>query len=167
MIKNILLGSKFINSILIFSKLFGGLEGRSIEGILTLIQDSFGSISLNNLPAKLLGISGVSGSQVIDGRIKSVVLESEKLGESLNWIVLSALYWLIITQEYEQETFIMVTVLNTDPTAKRRKVVFLLDRINKCLISRQVYKTGNELYWTGKNVDSLQIRGNFRHNKPK
>jgi hypothetical protein len=158
------LGSEFVKSIIIFSKLFGGLEGRGIKEITTLIEDSIGSISSKDLPAKLAAIAGVSGSQVIDGRIKSVVMESGKLGEPLNWIILSALYWLVITEEYEQEHLIMVTVLNSDPTAKRRKVVFLLDRVNRHLYSRQVYVAGNESYWLGKNVDSLQIRGNFRHN---
>lgn len=93
------LGSEFIKSTIIFSKLFGGLEGRGIKEITTLIEDSFGSISSKDLPAKLSAIAGVSGSQVIDGRIKSVVMESVKLGKPLNWIVLSALYWLVITEE--------------------------------------------------------------------
>lgn len=153
----------FVNRIVIWSKLFGHLGNHNSNEIMVLLKNSFGYISSEELENKLSCIPGVSKVLVMKGAVNGAILESDKQGEYLNRIVLSGLYWQLITRQLEQKTYIMVTVINTDLTAKRRKVVYLYNRINKILYARYVYVTGNEMYFIGKNIDTIEIKNNFRH----
>jgi len=154
---------EFVRRILIWSKLFGELGDHNSNEIIILLKNSFGYISSDELEEKLSCIPGVSKALLLKGVVSGAVLESDKQSEYLNRIILSGLYWLLITKQLEKRSFIMVTVINADLTAKRRKVVYLYNRVNKSLYARYVYSNGNEMYFIGNNIDVVNIKDNYRH----
>lgn len=156
------LDSEFIRKIKIVSNLFGGLEKQDIEVIANLLDNSFGYINLGELKNKLKNIPGVSEIIVNEGELKDARLLTKVKGEQLNWIILSAFYWLIITKEYAQDVFSKVIITNTDLQAKRKKIIYIFDKNKKCIISMHVYANGNKLYFIARNVDVVMIKENYQ-----
>ena len=153
----------FAVTVIEYAKLFG--LGKKEDEVKTceFILECLGSITLAEGLTKLKNLNGVVSILYTIDPFPKIAIKSNTDGEPQNWIALTAIYFMLITEDWKEHHKFCLSITNLSSNKPKEKIIFLYDKHRKELITCDVFRKGYRFYWHKQNVDESMIKGDYRN----